>query len=137
VRDYPLPPTVAGALTALEPPAPQVDAGAALRTLRGEVDSLLAQGRVDQAEALMDQRRQELAQQGVYVRKINQAFFAFENIYATRPGSTDPIGPKVETLRERTDTLGAFLRAASRLTSEADLDRLLAAATSPGGRGPG
>jgi hypothetical protein len=137
VADFPLPADTTKALAALQPPAPQVDVGAALRTLRSEVDSLLAQGRVDAAEALMEQRRQELTSQGVYVRKINQAFFAFENIYATRPGSTDPVGGKLQTLLAREQSIGAFLRAASRLTSGADLDRLLAAATSPSGRGRG
>jgi hypothetical protein len=136
VQEYPLAPAVAEALTAMEPPAAQVDAGQVLRALRLDVDRLLARGQIASAEALMDQRRHELAQQGVYFRRINQAFFAFANVYATNPASTDPIGPKVETLRERTETVGAFLRAASRLTSEADLDRLLAAATSPSGRGP-
>jgi hypothetical protein len=137
VREYPLPPAAAEALTAMEPPAAQVDAGQALRVLRLAVDGLLARGQIGAAEALMEQRRQELAQQGVYFRRINQAFFAFANVYATNPASTDPIGQKFATLRERTQTVGAFLRAASRLTSEADLDRLLAAATSPSGRGRG
>jgi hypothetical protein len=137
VREYPLPPAVAEALTAMKPPAAQVDAGQALRALRLAVDGLLARGQIGAAEALMEQRRQELAQQGVYFRRINQAFFAFANVYATNPASTDPIGQKITTLRERTETVGAFLRAASRLTSEADLDRLLAAATSPSGKGRG
>ena len=132
VREYPPPGAAAEGLAALQPPAPQIDLAQALRALRADVDALLARGQIAAAESLMEQRRQELAQQGAHFRRINQAFFAFANVYATGPGSTDPIGGKVETLLERSGNVGAFLRAASRLTGEDALDRLLA--TSPDGR---
>ncbi len=134
VKKYPLPADVQTELNALRSPPPPIDVGAALRSLRGEVDKLLAQGQVTAAETLMEQRRQELGSKGVYFRKINQAFFAFENIYATSPASTDPIGGKIVTLLAREGSIGAFLRASSQLTSAGDLDRLLAA-TAPGGTG--
>jgi hypothetical protein len=122
---YPLAEPYASQLAALAPDALVVDVGAALRQLRIDVDALLAQGQIDRAEALMEQRRRELADQGAYFRRINQAFFAFRNIYATDPASTDPIGEKLGTLREREGSTGAFLRAAAQLTSAAALDRLL------------
>jgi hypothetical protein len=122
---YPLAEPYASQLAALAPDALVVDVGAALRQLRIDVDALLAQGQIDRAEALMEQRRRELADQGAYFRRINQAFFAFRNIYATDPASTDPIGGKLGTLREREGSTGAFLRAAAQLTSAAALDRLL------------
>lgn len=133
---YPLPADTQAGLAALQPPPPRVDVNAALRALRKDVDALLAEGNVTDAEALMEQRRQELASQGVYFRRINQAFFAFQNIYATNAGSTNPIGPKMQTLLAREKSIGPFLRATAQLTSAADLDRLLAA-TSAGGRGRG
>ncbi len=132
VAKYPLPADTQAELAALQPPAPRVDVNAALRALRKDVDALLAQGNVTDAEALMEQRRQELASQGVYFRRINQAFFAFQNIYATSAGSTDPIGPKMATLLAREKSLGPFLRATAHLTSAADLDRLLAATSKDG-----
>ena len=128
VQEYPSP---AAEVLAARQPAAQVDVGLALRSLRGEVDALLARGQIEEAESLMEQRRQELAQQGARFRRINQAFFAFASVYATGPGSTDPIGGKVETLLGRSGDVGAFLRAAARLKSADDLDRLLA--TSRGG----
>jgi len=100
-----------------------VDAGAVLRQLRTDVDALLAFGQIDAAEALMERRRRELAGQGVSYRRINQAFFAFRNVYATEAGSTDPIGLKIAALRVRSGTVGAFLRQAASIASEADLDR--------------
>ena len=89
------------------PPRSQsVDVGATLQQLRTDVDALLAFGRIDAAEALMEQRQQELASRGVLYRRINQAFFAFRNVYASQPGSVDPIGPKITELRARAGSVG-------------------------------
>lgn len=122
VQRYPL-----SRRSADEPAAatPAVDVGAALRALRLEVEALLSRGEIEAAEALMEQRRRELAGQGVVFRRINQAFFAFRDVYATDPASIDPLGEKVRGLRQRTGSVGAFLRAAARLTGEADLEQLL------------
>lgn len=131
VQRYPLPADVVLQLSALSPPEPPVDVGDVLRRLRLDVEALLALGEIEDAEALMEQRRQELAEQGVVFRKINQAFFAFRSIYAGGPASIDPIGEKVASLRERTGSVGAFLRAASGITSRAELDALLAELNEP------
>ena len=126
LRAYPLPPDLAAQLEALRPPASTVDGGAVLRQLRLDVEALLGRGEVEAAEALMEQRRVELAEQGVVYRRINQAFFAARAVYADSPASIDPIGPKLAALREQSGSVGAFLRAAAGLTSAAGLDRLLA-----------
>ena len=126
LRAYPLAPDLAAQLEALRRPAPTVDGGAVLRQLRLDVEALLGRGEIDAAEALMEQRREELAEQGVVYRRINQAFFAARTVYADSPASIDPIGPKLATLREQSGSVGAFLRTAARLTSAAGLDRLLA-----------
>ena len=106
----------------------KVDVDAVLRQLRLDVDRLLAEGKVAEAEALMEQQRQYLAANGFFIRKINQAYFAFYGLYGTTGASSSPIGPKLEELRKRSASLGDFIRAASGITDEADLDRLLAAA---------
>ncbi len=111
---------------------PGPDAGAALRQLRVDVDALLAFGQISAAEVLMEQRRRELADQGVSYRRINQAFFAFRNVYANEAVSTDPIGLKIAALRVRVGTVGEFLREAARFVSEEDLDRALATANDTG-----
>jgi hypothetical protein len=109
-------------------PAPTVDVRAELRALRAEAESLLAEGRIEEAEALMEERRQHLAANGYFLRRINQAYFAFTNLYAGRAGSpaaVNPIGPKVDDLRRRTASLGEFLTLVRGFTSVADLDRAL------------
>jgi hypothetical protein len=108
-------------------PTPGIDFDQVMKDLRREVDGLLAEGKVAEAESLMEERRQFLADHGYYIRRINQAYFAFHGLYADTSASSSPIGPKLEELRRRSSSLGDFIHAAARLTSEADLDRLLAA----------
>jgi hypothetical protein len=107
-------------------PTPEIDFDQVMRELRREVDGLLAEGKVAEAESLMEERRQFLADHGYFIRRINQAYFAFHGLYATTSASSSPIGPKLEELRRRSDSLGDFIHTAARITSEADLDRLLA-----------
>jgi hypothetical protein len=105
------------------------DVGAELRKLRGEVDGLLAAGKIEEAEALMEQRRRELVAQGAQIRKLNQAYFAFTNLYAGESGSpaaTNPIGPKIDELRRRSASLREFVDIVGGVTSVAELDQLLA-----------
>jgi hypothetical protein len=105
-----------------------VDVDQVLRQLRLDVDALLAQGKVTDAESLMEQQRKFLAEHGYYIRKINQAFFAFYGLYGTTGASSSPIGPKLQELRQKSASLGDFIRAVSGIKNEGDLDRLLAQA---------
>ena len=97
-----------------------------MQALRQQVELLLAEGLINEAEVLMEQKRQEFEEQGVFIRRINQAYFAFRGFYATSSGSIDPIGPKMRELLDSAGSPGEFVRLAAALTSEADLDRLLA-----------
>ncbi len=97
-----------------------------LRALRRQVEALLAAGQVEEAEGLMERKRQELAQKGFYFRKINQAFFAFYGLYAESPASISPLGEKLRALRAKAGSLRRFLELVSGITSEEELDALLA-----------
>jgi hypothetical protein len=126
---YPLSATLpAGQAGAGATPTPDagIDFNQVMRELRLEVDRLLAEGKVAEAESLMEAKRQFLADHGYYIRRINQAYFAFHGLYADTPASSSPIGPKLNELRRRSSSLGDFIHTAARITSEADLDRLLA-----------
>ena len=91
------------------PPA-GFDAAQAIRETRLQTEQLLAQGEILEAEAYMEQRRQLLVDRGYRIRKINQAFFAFRESYATDPGSISPIDDQLRGLRRSSDSLGDFLR---------------------------
>ncbi len=112
-------------------PAPSGSAGtfdftAEMRALRRQVEDLLTAGKIDEAETLMAQKRDEFEAHGVYIRRLNQAYFAFHGSYADTPASIDPIGPKLQTLLEKAGSPGEFVRLAARVTTRAELDGLLA-----------
>ncbi len=102
-----------------------LDFSSEMSALRLEVDALLAEGRVAEAETLMEERRRYLAEQGIVIRKINQAYFAFYGSYASLPQSSDPIGPKVARVWEEKRDLGRFLTLMREVRSVANLDALL------------
>ncbi len=103
-----------------------IDFNKEMRELRLQVDALLAEGKVAEAEAAMEAKRRYLNDNGITIRKINQAYFAFYGTYAASPQSSSPIGPKVDRVWELTGDVGAFLAAMRGVTSVADLDRVIA-----------
>lgn len=115
-------------------PPPEIDFRAEMRALRLEVDRLLAEGRVAEAEAVMEARRRYFVEHGIPIRKINQAYFAFYGTYADQPAASSPLGPKVERVAELSGDVGTFLRLMREVQSESDLDQLLAALESVAGK---
>jgi hypothetical protein len=99
-------------------------AAEALRALRLEVDELLAAGRIEQAELRMEQVRLELAGDGIVIRRINQAYFAWFGSYAARADSVDPLGDELRALRARLGSLDAFVDEVRGVTSRAQVREL-------------
>lgn len=95
---------------------------------RGEVDRLLAEGQVEQAEQYMEARRRFFWDNGYHIRKLNQAWFAFHGAYADQPGGgaagEDPVGKAVRDLRANSNSLAEFLK---RISWMASFDQLQAA----------
>ena len=103
---------------------PVFDFRAEMHTTRVHVDELLAAGKIEEAEAYMEERRILFVNQGYDIRKLNQAYFAFHGAYAASPGGAageDPVGPAVRELRAGSDSLAAFLRTISKMNSYEDL----------------
>ena len=90
--------------------------------LRIDVDALLLAGKIAEAEALMEQRRVELVGLDRSFRRINQAFFASNGVYADTPASSSPIGPLLRRLRDESGSLGAFVARVREFDSLADLE---------------
>lgn len=109
------------------PEPPEFDFRAEMRETRIRVDELLAQGEIEEAEAYMEERRQVFVDQGYYIRKLNQAYFAFHGAYADEPGAAgeDPIGPAVRELHDRSPDLHTFVTQAARVTTLVELEALL------------
>ncbi|MFC2040286.1 hypothetical protein ACFLTW_03840 [Chloroflexota bacterium] len=96
-----------------------------MRNIRRNVDTMLAAGHVMEAETYMAEKRDYLESEGYYIRKLNQAYFAFYGAYADSPGSISPIGAELAVLREESGSLAEFLQVVSEITSRADLARLV------------
>jgi len=97
-----------------------------MRETRVRADALLAEGRIEEAEAYMEQRRQLFVKNNYFIRKLNQAYFAFHGAYNAEPGGApaagrDPVGPAVQLLRKRSASLGDFVRAMATVQDFDDL----------------
>ncbi len=101
--------------------APEFDFNSEMREIRKAVDKYLAQGEIEQAEEFMEQKRQYLASMGHYIRKLNQAYFAFHGTYADSPTSISPIGLELKELRSQSVALKDFLNKVAGMTSRQDL----------------
>ncbi len=126
-------PTPARASTPAPASAPTVDRSEVLRELRLEVDALLEAGKVEQAERRMEEVRLMLADHGVSIRRINQAYFAWYGTYAARPDAVDPLGGQLRELRERAGSLARFLELVRGVTTRAGVEALLASTDEPPG----
>ncbi len=109
------------------PELPEFDFRMEMRKTRIWVDKLLAEGKIEEAEIYMEERRQMFVDQGYHIRKLNQAYFAFHGAYAAEPGAAgeDPIGPAVQELYALSPDLHAFAAQAARVTTLAELEALL------------
>ncbi|MEO8357963.1 MAG: hypothetical protein ABI621_18820 [Chloroflexota bacterium] len=99
---------------------PPFDYRAEMHATRVKADELLAQGKIEEAEEYMEQRREVFWQNGYLIRKLNQAYFAFHGAYADVPGGAageDPVGPAVRALREQSDSLEEFINTIAWMTS--------------------
>jgi hypothetical protein len=112
---------------AADDPAP-FDFRAEMHETRVTADQLLAEGKIEEAETYMEQRRQIFWDNGYLLRKLNQAYFAFHGAYADVPGGAageDPVGPAVRTLREQSDSLADFINTISWMTSFGQLQQAI------------
>ncbi len=107
--------------------SPVFDYRAEMHETRITADALLAEGKVEEAEAYMEARRQVFWDNGYRIRKLNQAYFAFYGSYADQPGGAagiDPVGAAVRILRAQSLSLSDFLDRMAWVTSFESLQRL-------------
>ena len=99
---------------------PPFDFRVEMHETRVTADEMLAQGKIEEAEAYMETRRQLFWENGYLLRKLNQAYFAFHGAYADVPGGAageDPVGPAVRALREQSASLEDFINTIAWMTS--------------------
>lgn len=88
-----------------------------MRATRVKAEELLAQGKVEEAEQYMKERRWFFALRGYYIRKLNQAYFAFRGSYAESSASVSPIGDQLKEMRGLLPSVGDFVRTVSGISS--------------------
>lgn len=116
----------AGTLTAPDPD--MFNFGATMNETRVTVDALLAEGKVEEAEAYMEQQRQVFVANGYNIRKLNQAYFAFYGGYQSGDipgiGGQDPIGPNVRAVLDGSATIRDYMVALRGITTRAELEQV-------------
>jgi len=111
----------------LDDPLP-FDFRAQMHETRVTVDKLLTEGKIEEAESYMEQRRQLFWKNGYLIRKLNQAYFAFNGAYADVPGGAageDPVGPAVRALRAQSSSLVDFVNTIAWMTSFQQLQQAI------------
>ena len=106
----------------------EFDYRAEMHTTRVRVDTLLEQGKIQEAEEYMEQRRKVFWDHGYPIRKLNQAYFAFHGSYADTPGGAageDPVGPAVRALRAKSPSLKSFLERIYTMTTFKELQEAI------------
>lgn len=95
-----------------------------MRNIRIAVDNYLQAGGIEKAEAFMEERRLYILSQGYYVRRLNQAYFAFYGTYASSPSSVNPIGEMLWDLRRTSTNVTDFILITSGIKNLDDLYNL-------------
>jgi hypothetical protein len=94
---------------------PPFDFRAEMHQTRLEVDRLLELGKISDAEAYMEQRRLFFGENGYFLRRLNQAYFAFHGSYAADPGGAAgaegvDLGAQLRELQSRMPSYKTFLQ---------------------------
>jgi hypothetical protein len=113
----------------LTPEPPEFDFIAQMRETRVNVDRLLAEGKIEEAENYMELRRRIFVENGYNIRKLNQAYFAFHGAYASEPGGgaagDNPVGGPVQELWAANPAIKTFLNVLAPITNREMLFALL------------
>ena len=88
-----------------------------MRETRIEVENMLRNNKIQEAEKYMEKRWWELSLAGYNLRKINQAYFALYGIYAESAGSISPIGYQLREFRALVPSTGDFVKEISQISS--------------------
>jgi hypothetical protein len=94
---------------------PPFDFRAEMHITRLEVDRLLAEGEIEEAEEYMEQRRIFFWENGYQIRRLNQAYFAFHGSYAADPGGAASeegvdLGQELRDLKSGIPSYQEFMR---------------------------
>jgi hypothetical protein len=96
-----------------------------MQSTRLSVDKLLSQGKIDEAEAYMQDRRLDFLSKGYNIRKLNQAYFAFHGTYSDSPTSVSPIYAQLQSIRSNSNSLEGFIDTIAKISSHEEFLALI------------
>jgi hypothetical protein len=111
-----------------EPPADVFDFRREMRETRLALDVLLDDARADDAEAYLEERRLAFVANGYHIRKLNNAWFAFNGTYADAPGSVSPLEGQLRAILADASDLAAFLDRIAGVNQPGQIETLALAA---------
>ena len=109
---------------AYAPPDDVFDFTREMRRTRTRLEGLLEEAGPDAAEAYLEERRLEFVANGFNIRKLNNAWFAFNGTYAGGPASISPIEGQLRTVRAASASLAEFLDSMSGITQPGQLEQM-------------
>jgi hypothetical protein len=95
-----------------------------MRASRTELERLLAESTPHAAETYLETRRLEFVANGYNIRRLNNAWFAFNGTYADSPASISPIEAQLRNLRTSSPNLAAYLDSIAAITKRGQLEVL-------------
>jgi hypothetical protein len=99
-----------------------------MRATRTELEQMLERGLVSEAEAFLEERRLEFVANGYHIRKLNNAWFAFNGTYADSAASISPIEGQLRAIRADSEDLAEFLNRVAGISREGELEAIALAA---------
>ena len=88
------------------------------------LEALLDDGQVAEAEAYLEERRLEFVANGYNIRKLNNAWFAFNGTYADSAASISPIEGQLRAIRADSTGVDEFLRRVAVIDAPGQLERM-------------
>lgn len=108
-----------------EEPAREIfDFRRAMRETRVRLEELLDEGHVKEASVFLEERRFEFVDNGYNIRKLNNAWFAFNGTYADSAASISPIESQLRAIRANSPNLAEFLDHVARINSDGQLEEV-------------
>jgi len=95
-----------------------------MRASRTELERLLAESTPHAAETYLETRRLEFVANGYNIRRLNNAWFAFNGTYADSAASISPIEAQLRNLRAFSPSLAAYLDSIAVITKRGQLEAL-------------
>lgn len=107
-----------------DPPADVFDFRREMRTTRTELERLLGEDSAHAAEAYLETRRLEFVANGFNIRKLNNAWFAFNGTYGDSAASISPIEAQLRSVRAASPDLATFLADVASITETGQLETM-------------